>query len=107
MTLDVMTFLPRFLQHVRPKGFHKIRYTGFLHPSARATLAALQQQLANTTSSATRLPKALAETFGLDVADDSPPNERLPQTPCCCPHCGGPLAFLSRLSPHREIRAPP
>lgn len=39
MTLPVFKFLHRFLQHVLPKGFVKVRYYGLHHPANRATLA--------------------------------------------------------------------
>jgi len=42
MTLPAMEFLRRFLQHVLPKGFHKVRYFGFLHPANKITLKRLQ-----------------------------------------------------------------
>lgn len=106
MTLDVMTFLHRFLQHVLPKGFQKVRYGGFLHPSARKTLTALQEQLAEADETA-QLPQELATTFGIEITEVSPEDASLPETPLCCPHCGGPLAYLSRLAPHMETRAPP
>jgi len=32
MTLPALEFIRRFLQHVLPKGFQKVRYFGFLHP---------------------------------------------------------------------------
>ncbi len=32
MTLPVLEFMRRFLQHVLPKGLQKVRYFGFLHP---------------------------------------------------------------------------
>jgi len=35
MTLPAIEFIRRFLQHVFPKGFQKIRYFGFLHPKNR------------------------------------------------------------------------
>jgi hypothetical protein len=35
MSLDALEFLRRFLQHVLPKGFQKVRYYGFLHPKKR------------------------------------------------------------------------
>ncbi len=46
MTLPGEEFLRRFLQHVLPRGFHKVRYYGFWRPRAAATRAQLQQQLA-------------------------------------------------------------
>jgi len=42
MRLKAMEFLRRFLQHVLPKGFHKVRYFGFLHPTNKVTLKRLQ-----------------------------------------------------------------
>jgi hypothetical protein len=42
MPLPAMEFLRRFLQHVLPKGFHKVRYYGFLHPTQKITLKRLQ-----------------------------------------------------------------
>lgn len=107
MTLDAMTFLHRFLQHVLPKGFQKVRYRGFLHPSARKTLAALQEQLAEADSGSEQLPESLASTFGIAVTNVSTEDDPLPEPPMCCPHCGGPLAYLSRLAPHADTRGPP
>jgi hypothetical protein len=37
-----MEFIGRFLQHVLPGGFHKVRYYGLLSPSNRKTLTVLQ-----------------------------------------------------------------
>lgn len=37
MTLDVMEFMRRYLQHVLPSGFQKIRYYGFLSSAAKKT----------------------------------------------------------------------
>ena len=42
MRLPAMEFLRRFLQHVLPKGFHKVRYFGLLHPTSKPTLKRLQ-----------------------------------------------------------------
>lgn len=38
MTLDAMEFLRRFLQHVLPSGFPKVRHYGFLSPAASVSL---------------------------------------------------------------------
>jgi Putative transposase/Transposase zinc-binding domain len=35
LTLDTPEFLRRFLQHVLPAGFHRVRYYGWLSPAAR------------------------------------------------------------------------
>ena len=44
-TLSAKEFIHRFLQHVLPKGFVKVRYFGFFAPGCRKRLAALRQQL--------------------------------------------------------------
>lgn len=46
-TLDAEDFIHRFLQHVLPKGFVKVRYYGLFSPSWRRSLSALRQQLKN------------------------------------------------------------
>lgn len=38
MTLTAVQFIHRFLQHVLPRGFHKVRTYGFLHPTQRQRL---------------------------------------------------------------------
>ena len=43
MHFDVMEFLRRFLQHVLPTGFMKIRYYGFLHPSSSVKLEEIRE----------------------------------------------------------------
>ena len=35
LTLEAMEFLRRILSHVLPRGLHKVRYFGWLHPNAR------------------------------------------------------------------------
>jgi hypothetical protein len=41
--LDVMEFLRRFLQHVLPEGFMKVRHFGFLHASCAVPLATIRR----------------------------------------------------------------
>lgn len=45
MMLPVFEFLRRFLQHVPPKGFHRVRCFGLLHPRHRKSLRRLQLML--------------------------------------------------------------
>lgn len=50
-TLPVMTFMKRFLDHVLPKHFHRIRYYGFLaNGKAGANITKIRQDLAVTAS---------------------------------------------------------
>ena len=48
MTLSADEFLRRFLQHVLPRGFHKVRYYGLWRPAAAAQRARVQQLLASS-----------------------------------------------------------
>ena len=47
-TLSAEEFIRRFLQHVLPRGFVKVRYYGFLGSGLRARLAAVHQQLSRS-----------------------------------------------------------
>ena len=42
MTLDALEFIRRFLQHVLPTGFMKVRHYGFLSPNHRQPLEAIR-----------------------------------------------------------------
>lgn len=68
MTLPAPEWLRRFLQHVLPKGMHRVRAFGLLHPEHRQSLRALQILLA---------PKP--------APAPEPPTPRPPRR---CPHCG-------------------
>jgi predicted RNA-binding Zn-ribbon protein involved in translation (DUF1610 family) len=46
-TLSALEFIRRFLQHILPRGFVKVRYYGLFSPRWRARLSILQQQLAS------------------------------------------------------------
>ena len=46
LTLKPFEFIHRFLQHVLPKSFVKVRYYGFLSPGCRPQLALIREQLA-------------------------------------------------------------
>ena len=82
LTLDAHEFLRRFLLHVLPKRFVRIRYFGYLAPRCRTReLAQCRQAL------------AVAPT---------PPNEPLaastPRPSWPCPRCGAPMRVVERLT---------
>jgi len=92
--LDDVTFLDRLLQHVLPKGFHKVRYYGLWHHSKRA-----QQQALRLLERTERMPKEpLPEPAPPDIADLVPqaealaaegdPTTRQTDFKPVCPHCG-------------------
>jgi hypothetical protein len=89
-TLQAEEFIHRFLQHVLPKSFVKVRYYGFFAPTLRARLTALRDSL---------LPQAdliAQHTPKTAISPGSPP--LLPHS-ILCPHCGQPMLFLHTLAP--------
>jgi len=70
ITLPVMDFLARFLQHVLPKGFVKVRYYGLHHPAHREALGLVRAQL------------HLLLGLALAVKTPSPPKP-VPMCPVC------------------------
>ena len=98
MTLPAIEFIRRFLQHVLPKGLHKVRYYGLWAASCRPRLADLQAALA----SADQQPAAPPPDQPAEPS--AHPAFRLAESPC--PFCrAGRLIFLRRLARHE--RAPP
>jgi hypothetical protein len=69
-TLPAEEFIRRFLQHVLPKGFVKVRYYGFLSPGCRQRLTALHQQLGS--ASADQRPSS--DVTDSDTQTDDPPD---------------------------------
>jgi hypothetical protein len=101
-TLPAQEFIRRFLQHVLPKGFVKVRYYGFLSSGSRQRLAAIRQRLDNPPagqSSALDGTDAEPQTED-DLADDPAPNSIL-----LCPSCG--QVMQRRLIPRPQGRCPP
>jgi hypothetical protein len=97
MTLDVGEFMRRFLLHVLPSSFHRIRHFGFLANGHRAARLALCRQL---------LAQPVAGRQGeRDAESDdhcgAPPCQHKPE-PDVCPCCGSLALILSTLP-----RAPP
>ena len=46
VTLDALEFLRRFLMHILPPGFHKVRFYGFFSPSYKKLYSSLRMELA-------------------------------------------------------------
>jgi len=85
-TLPVFDFIHRFLQHVLPKGFVKIRYYGFLSPNKRNLLAVAKYLLGDI--GAAGVTPTVAEPYV-----------------CVCPDCGAKLRWVNSLP--KLTRAPP
>jgi hypothetical protein len=101
-TLPAEEFIRRFLQHILPKGFVKVRYYGFLAPGCRKRLATLRQQLGY-------LSPDLSSARDSDdkvISSDAATSNYVP----LCPSCGRPMRRRSTIRP-RDIlprgRCPP
>jgi Putative transposase/Transposase zinc-binding domain len=95
MTLDVGEFIRRFLIHVLPKGFHRIRHYGLFASSNRADTIARAREL-------------------LNLVEPSPGAEPDPATQVLanpCPCCGGRMfvieTFDAGCQPRHRPTAPP
>jgi hypothetical protein len=87
-------FMRRFLQHVLPKGLHKVRYFGLWHPAKRKDAA--RARLLLLLDRQTTQPRG---RIGADAADPSA-NPKTEDDPRVCPCCRkGLLMFVRQLSP--------
>lgn len=99
MKLDAMSFIRRFLQHVLPKGFQKVHYFGFLHPSAKKRFHVLKEQLEQHASETNDRPESEQHSELRERA----PHRHTPEEPGMCPYCGGPLRYLGKLARRSAI----
>jgi len=99
MTLPVTEFMRRFLLHVLPRGFHRIRYYGLLANAARVeNLARARELLAAPASPLIAVPVATGE----DIAQQTPTENARP-----CPCCGAPMVIIETFVSGHPPRAPP
>ena len=86
MALHPHEFIRRWLIHVLPKGFARVRHNGFMSAAAIRTL----------------------QTVRLHLGADPKPEPELPEArPHTCPCCGGKLTFLRDIAPIHLLRGPP
>jgi hypothetical protein len=101
-TLPAEEFIRRFLQHVLPKGFVKVRYYGFLSSGCRQRLAAIRQQIGNLPAGQSL---ALHGTDADSQSDDDLADDPAPNPILLCPSCGQVMQRRSIPRPHG--RCPP
>jgi hypothetical protein len=93
MTLEPGEFIRRFLLHVLPKSFHRIRHYGLLASAhAKANIARARELLA--------APQPGADGGG---GDDAVPTDWRPPCPCC----GGRMIIIETFEHGGNARAPP
>jgi len=105
--LQPFEFLRRFLQHVLPSSFHRVRRFGWLHPGARAKLKRVRallkmSPLLSTAEQTAWAPSASNPQTDL-VADVQA--EVLKPAPLRCPHCGAKLVMIGQWRPGQNARA--
>jgi len=96
MTLATAEFIRRFLSHVLPKGFHRIRHYGLLANGNRAAnLAKARELLA--------VPVAVTEPKPGGATEDDTPSVQ----PRACPCCGSPMHVIEIFARGSEPRHRP
>lgn len=103
MTLDSDEFIRRFLIHVLPSGFHRIRHYGLLANSRRRDhLKRARELLMDQTD------EVINDNSVIDSAEsrqDVVPE--LAQPTYVCPDCGGPMVIIECFERGQLPRAPP
>ncbi len=85
MSLDVFEFMRRFLQHVLPDGFMKVRHFGFMSPNCAIGIAALRIMILS--QSAVGIPEENKEARSEKVYAPR------------CPKCEGLLVYVMSIIP--------
>ena len=94
MTLSADEFMRRFLLHVLPSGFHRIRHYGLLANAGRREHLARARELLHVVPAAAE-PQPAEPT----VANVQPT--------FVCPHCGAAMIIVETFARGQPIRAPP
>lgn len=97
MTLTTQEFMRRFLQHVLPPGFHKVRYYGLLSPRNRPWLDQIRRELTF------KLPMTKQETENRTAKEEK---EKTAHPLMVCPVCNKGHLTCFLVIP-RQWRAPP
>ena len=99
MTLAAGEFMRRFLLHVLPPGFHRIRHYGLLANTRR------RENLARARELLLRHAAAAPTDVTLNATD--PPNSSTCSPTYVCPVCGAAMVIIETLVREQLPRAPP
>ena len=94
MTLSADEFIRRFLLHVLPSGFHRIRHYGLLANAGRREHLARARELLQVPLAVTATSTQQASTTTASAT-------------FVCPHCGAAMRVVEELARAPSIRAPP
>ena len=95
MTLAADEFMRRFLLHVLPSGFHRIRHYGLLANAGRREHLAQARELLHVVPATVEPPSSAAAPVAI-----------MPPT-FVCPHCGAAMSIVEIFARGQPIRAPP
>ena len=104
MTLETDEFIRRFLIHVLPSGFHRIRHYGLLANSGRRdNLKRARELLIDKTDD-----ECVNENGAIDSAESKLTDIPEPSQPTyICPDCGSPMVIIDCFERNQQPRAPP
>ena len=89
-TVTVEEFIRRFLQHVLPTGFQKVRHFGFMHKRSKVSMTWLAMLVTVT----------LNMVYVLTVGGSADPAKHVPR----CDQCGGQLVYVCHVGPVPDRR---
>ena len=104
MTLETDEFIRRFLIHVLPSGFHRIRHYGLLANSGRRdNLKRARELLIDRTDN-----EGVNENGAIDSAESNLTDIPEPSQPTyICPDCSSPMVIIECFERAQQPRAPP
>ncbi len=103
MTLDAGEFIRRFLLHVLPSRFHRIRHYGLIANAGRRDNLTRARELLMETSAANDDEVIPLSESSTDVAD----HKLADQVTYICPDCGAPMIVIDTFARGQLPRAPP
>ena len=95
ITIDVIEFIRRFLQHVLPCGFMKVRHYGFMNSACKVPLAWLRL-----------LVLAALEKVSFALSDLAVKKTEVKRKKPVCRCCGAELLYLFSIIPGVPCRGP-
>ena len=102
LDLEPFELLRRFLQHVLPAGFHRVRRFGWLHPAGRAKLNRVRALL-HRPAQRRRTRRLATAGPAADSGPGLPAADAALARALRCPHCGQPWSWAA--SGARDLRA--
>jgi hypothetical protein len=99
MTLSADEFIRRFLIHVLPRGFHRIRHYGLMANTHRKHSLAHARKLLRVNAAQLPAPQ--------ETTDKQQREEQKQDATYVCPDCGAPMCIIETFPRRQQARAPP